>query len=764
MLVSVMERFTSDKSGNTETHCQLFETGDVQPVDLVKYVDWPLDGNNNPFFPLVQLPPLQRGDVWKVAQVERLWDSVLRGFPIGSFLLTPFEAGKPSRSIDSPKQKLADRNGWFLLDGQQRTRALILGFHPKKQTARLWIDMAPQTGSMLDRAFLLRLCTEQHPWGMQQNDPDRKIEDDALREARKQLQEVLPEKAEEVKLHNDYGLLPEYTWPVRSTVPFADLVERVFQYGNDAKWDDLLPKRKLDNLGKYQKSSEQRILSAISNMLKRKVVLLELDPAADPMPDLQDSEHFDTPDAMETLFERVNSGGTRLEGEEMMFSLLKAKWSDAYTLVQTIVDHNKAGFLLPPTGIVLSATRLARAQLTQSGNRGEDDDVAKPKVRQFRRWIAERAVVDGKNDGPFLVQMKRFLKKQEESDEPRFVRIVLNFLKVAGYREGGDIGLPRPLFLALDRYAIDVVLRWIDMRCESPNFSDALDDSRLPILRFLIHSLLAWIHPEKASRRAFKVLSHEEIDRFPDLKIYESLIKEEEGPAVALKIPYPRDMEKRVISPPDRGGFSSYQELFSEKPHGEFVRQFWTQRVMLLWFQRAHLERLFPGYDPLKMKSGSPFDYDHILPSSHLFRQGKNSTFEENIDAEESRRFLDHRCFYRDSIGNYRIWPGWANRSDQATAPDKKFGLIHPDDPVSALLSELGYKSWSEIRVASAIHNEHIELWKKASGEPLDWKNSERRKGFQYAVETRVVSLYKSLYIALQYSDWFPRDTSTEKV
>ena len=759
----------SDKFGSTETHCQLFERGEVQTVHLVKYVDWPLDGNNNPSFPLIQLPPLQRGDVWKVAQVERLWDSVLRGFPIGSFLLAPFKAGVPSHSIDSPKQKPAARNGWFLLDGQQRTRALILGFHPKKQTARLWIDMAPQTSSMLDRAFLLRLCTERHPWGMQQNDPDRKIEDDALRKARKQLREVLPEKVEEVKLHNDYGLSPQYTWPVHSTlpVPFADLVERVRQYGNDGnaggKWGDLLPKPKRDNLEKYQKSSEQRILAAISKMLVREVVLLKLDPAADPMPDLQDSEHIDTPDAMETLFERVNSGGTRLEGEEMMFSLLKAKWSDAYTLVQTIVDHTKAGFLLPPTGIVLSATRLARAQLTQSGNRGEEEDVAKPKVRQFRRWIAEKAV-DGKSDGPFMVQMKRFLKKQEESDEPRFVRIVLDFLKVAEHRKGGDIGLPRPLFLDLDRYAIDVVLRWIDMRCESPNFSDTLAESRLPILRFLIHSLLAWIHPEKASRRAFKVLSDEEIARFPDLKIYKSLIKEEEGPPVALEIPCPRDMEKRVISPLDRRGFSSYQELFSEEPHGKFVWRFWNQRVMLLWFQRAHLERLFPGYDPLKMKSGSPFDYDHILPSSHLFRQGKNSTFEENIVAEESRRFQDHRCFYRDSIGNYRIWPGWANRSDQATAPDKKFGLIHPDDPVSDLLSELGYKNWSEIRVASAIHNDHIELWKKASGDPLDWKNSERRKCFQNAIETRVVSLYKSLYDALEYSDWLPRDASSEKV
>lgn len=755
----------SDKSGNTENQCQLFETGDVETVDLVKYVHWLRDDNN----PFIQLPPLQRGDVWKVAQVERLWDSVLRGFPIGSFLLAPSKAGAPARSLISPEQKPAARDGWFLLDGQQHTRALMLGFPPKKQTACLWIDMAPQTLSMLDRAFLFRLCTEQHPWGMQQNEPDRKIEDYALLDARRQLREVRPEKAEDVKLHHDYGLSPDYTWPVRSTlpVPFADLVARVDeckrQSGNVCaiKWDDLLPKSKSDNLGKHPKSSDQSILAAIAKMLERKVVLLKLDPEADPF----HLEQTGAPDAMETLFERVNSAGTRLEGEVMMFSLLKAKWSGAYTLVQTIADHDKAG-LLPPTGIVLSATRLARAQLIQSGNSGDDEDVAKPKVRQFRRWIAEKAV-DGGSDGPFLLQMKRFIDKQQESGEPRFVHIVLDFLKVAQYREGDDIGLPRPLLLALDRYAIDVVLRWIDIRRDSHNFGDVLAESRLPILRFLIHSLLAWTHPEKASRRAFSVLSCEGNDQFPDMKIYEGLIKEEEGPPVALTMPGSRDMEKCVIPPQgndDWRGLRSYQELFSSVPHGEFVRRFWNKKEMLLWFQRARLDQLFRDYDPLKMRSSSPFDYDHILPSSHLLRQGKSPTFEENMDAEESGRFLDNRWLYRDSIGNYRIWPGWLTRSDQDSAPDKKFRCLHQVGDLASndQLREIGFKNRSEICPASAIPNNHIELWQKASGDLLDWKNPERRKGFQCAVESRVVSLYKSLYDALEYRDWLPRDGSSD--
>lgn len=33
------------------------------------------------------LPAIQRGFVWNVNQIERLWDSIAQGFPIGSLLL-----------------------------------------------------------------------------------------------------------------------------------------------------------------------------------------------------------------------------------------------------------------------------------------------------------------------------------------------------------------------------------------------------------------------------------------------------------------------------------------------------------------------------------------------------------------------------------------------------------------------------------------------------------------------------------------------------
>ena len=68
---------------------------------------------------LVEIPSLQRGLVWAPHQVELLWDSILRGFPIGAFALTPVNGneGQLTRTSEAKAK-------YFLLDGQQRYNAI----------------------------------------------------------------------------------------------------------------------------------------------------------------------------------------------------------------------------------------------------------------------------------------------------------------------------------------------------------------------------------------------------------------------------------------------------------------------------------------------------------------------------------------------------------------------------------------------------------------------------------------------------------------
>jgi hypothetical protein len=107
----------------------------------------------------VSLPQVQRGFVWRPSQIEDLWDSVLRGYPIGSFVLTPH------------------RNNFSrfeLLDGQQRATAIALGFAKESfrqihESIRVFIDLEPPNADD-DRRFVFRVITRSHPWGYKRID------------------------------------------------------------------------------------------------------------------------------------------------------------------------------------------------------------------------------------------------------------------------------------------------------------------------------------------------------------------------------------------------------------------------------------------------------------------------------------------------------------------------------------------------------------------------------------------------------------------
>ena len=111
----------------------------------------------------VILPSVQRGFVWKSNQIENLWDSLLRGFPIGAFVL-------------SKKTNSGKNGGLFdLLDGQQRASAICLGFETKafntssKDKIKIFIDLTePEEEDK--RKFMFRVITKSHPWGYQKKD------------------------------------------------------------------------------------------------------------------------------------------------------------------------------------------------------------------------------------------------------------------------------------------------------------------------------------------------------------------------------------------------------------------------------------------------------------------------------------------------------------------------------------------------------------------------------------------------------------------
>lgn len=77
---------------------------------------------------LVRVPSFQRGLRWRSEDVVALFDSVFRGYPVGSFLLQKRAAPAARVSvgplqIDAP----ATESAWWVVDGQQRLTALTAG-------------------------------------------------------------------------------------------------------------------------------------------------------------------------------------------------------------------------------------------------------------------------------------------------------------------------------------------------------------------------------------------------------------------------------------------------------------------------------------------------------------------------------------------------------------------------------------------------------------------------------------------------------------
>ena len=136
------------------------------------------------------LPSIQRQFIWETDQIEVLFDSILRDYPIGSFLfwqvperqsgdwrfyrfLTNYH--EANDYLNEPAQMAANRDVTAVLDGQQRLTSLVLGLVgtyasklPNKRRSnlsaypvrKLYIDlMRPADETEPDRTYALRFMT-----------------------------------------------------------------------------------------------------------------------------------------------------------------------------------------------------------------------------------------------------------------------------------------------------------------------------------------------------------------------------------------------------------------------------------------------------------------------------------------------------------------------------------------------------------------------------------------------------------------------------
>lgn len=489
----------------------------IQPENTLSLRDiaswqFPTLATDSPPSVLACLPSLQRGAVWRPNQVELLWDSILRGFPIGSLVVTPLLESQKKRSgahaDNADKLPWGDAYTHHLLDGQQRANAIALGYlDPPFASAAskqvephtlLWLDLAPQGAEQLSlgsvqgfesstRSYLLRVTTQAHPWGFKVSDEKEptRLEHWQAREA----------KAIFLGPQGDTHdrPLPHQGWPIAANapIPLAWALEAAHKVAattapERALWEAVLQRcaayspqavtteedkcftpwapRAVCVL-KHWLGTETLCLQALHlarallRAIQARMVALPIAPEAleepyRPTDSTKTSEQEDiVPIAnVEHLFQRLNGGGTDLSPEDRAYSMIKAYWPGIESTIQDIRPHRP-----PEIQVALLGTRLS-LDLAE----GKNTLPAQPSVNSLRQLATVQA--DGSKKADELMAQRQQIRTMfglldaEDADAPPIHKAIKQWDRWFLYSKDQPWGLPPVLRSRMASQAPEVFL------------------------------------------------------------------------------------------------------------------------------------------------------------------------------------------------------------------------------------------------------------------------------------------------------------------
>lgn len=805
-------------------------------LNLVEIASWQLPNLNPSVIDSeniirAALPALQRGSVWKPQQTEKLWDSLLRGFPVGAFLLSRYNDdryGKQEFKLDKSHLQDSIQATHHLLDGQQRATSIALGFfdiweleflEERKDGPTIWIDLAPAPDKD-DREFVLRVITRSHPWGYKRTSSEEKLETAQMRKALGVFQQVAPPEYQAAK-PSDLPLRYTWPWDAQAPIPLAFLIKAIRTHATDVVsevrkelerlhfWSDALSDNAvlrgdvklkevllaaLNGTDPNLRHRLDLVINALRPLVAEKtcygipaLILPESTTSSEAVATVDEPVN-ERPDAVETLFVRVNSGGTRLEGEELIYSLLKSAWKDAPQAIKNLQPEGH--HLLPPARTVLLVTRLllAREQRAENEERCSDPPPT-PDVARFRRLLGE----NGRKE-----KMKIFVGSHEAKSifDTAFSVLALDKnSNIETYR------LPPSLLATLTQgeTGADIILLflcWLDrMIMAKLEPKNSTPQAKKKLLGFL--TAMAWFSRDSSRclRRLWPELQRCPIDKLPDFfnRTHFQLLFPPDRRAGLILLPIipPDVLEKAIKDRVTSGdGFKQASHEFWKAGRwshwdsalvteefgqlngavkgwlralpvsddsneessnredrnevlraawGEFLDRLWYERRLLQYAQRDWLLLWFPHFDPGlpdQMEDiNRPWDYDHIHP--HNFIAGKRDIPSVVRD-------------WHQSIGNLRAWPLELNRADQDSVPRHKLVLSGDDAP------ERRYEILkdSDLLAASFIAKEDKAWWEGSVPEENNSRYLARPKGNDHDCRMALLRAITSRFCRL-YREWY---------
>jgi hypothetical protein len=623
---------------------------------------------------------LQRGLVWEPQQIEFLWDSIMRGFPIGAIILAPRIEGLKDKDPAIMKPTQSPSGGqWHLLDGQQRCNAIAWGFvNPWEQAETasaqiLWIDLTPEPAKhQQSREYLFRVTTQAHPWGFGSDDNSSLLSVAHRRDFMVQAKQLradahMPAIA---RLWPENGRpLPQHGLPVAASfpIPFALLWKHRHKLGDTGRvdWEALAAEpamqwvsawRKGKSIADLNADQKAHIEAGLAHASKAEIIALLVPEVAVGVSQI------------EQIFVRLNRQGTPLSADDLAFTLIKAYWSEVDGIIDGLPRHT------PPARMVNMAMRVALRQTTPTPERF----ARALSIEQVRRLFSgvpatleQNPSATERQDRETATAIKRYFA----SDLGRALTWIDDNLL---YTADRPFGIPKYLRSSI-AWSSPTVFAWLMHQAAVHGYSrlaDPADAKRMLAIALSLH----WFGEDKD--RAVDMLTS-----LGGLPAVTQLIDPTGRQRPLLYMPRRPDDLAEIIHATKRpedlspGLLQGWENMWqgvvtldatgkrgagASLDEGHFMNRVHGQREFLVYAQRRYIESCFDGFDPsnpLMWKGHNrPWDYDHILATARL-------------DARSSSAGLYHKVskVWQNTIGNLIALDFAENRSaGDASAEEKQ--------------------------------------------------------------------------------------------
>ena len=735
----------------------------VKTVELTDWMKWAT--NTSTTERRVVLPMIQRGSVWAPHKLLDLWDTLLRGMPLGA-LMASEAVGTSVKVLGEAGTRSASVGDIGLIDGQQRTLAMLAGWpqglqNPLRPVA-IWVDLVDDPQG--EYRFRLWATTKAQPFGYARTNMGGqalgKLERNKLRLANEAF---VPskQKIDPQALWKQADFMP---WESHFALPLAALIahkgtlnefvgDRLVEYKNALESKSIsLTENKVD-MALAQHFAKK--LSALPNAaeLEKRVPSFEraleklfacefpvIHVRQESFTDDDQTSDSNTDPALAILFKRVGTGGEPLSNADYVYSVIKHRAPKVHGMVESLLEDERIRAIYTPTTLVMSAVRLTALSLKTDGGQVQKlTDSAKLDKATFARMVRSHS---------------NFLAEFEKNIQPDgvFVTTLQQVLKGISYStDGFATGLPKHALCLIHIPLLETILAWHTLCAPT---TAAIQESRLPMVRFLLQGNLCVMDYAKASEMAIEALRTRiaaSTEKFPDQDLLNQLTQVSKP--LAYPMPSPETLETingLTASPGETNvnetvGLRGWTRFVAEDPHqdsADLYKRWWNRtgrhvHPMLLWLQRDYVFRQFEEEPALAgMDEETPFDFDHILPSAQWANWtgiGGDNRFISFPVKDDKGKVLDDSGHWHigNSIGNLHVLESSANRSwGDASVHDK---LVEPSFSKTALIDDDA--DW----LVAAGDRDKGRHWDAA-----------RAMAFQRAVELRAFALYKKFYADLQ--------------